>query len=910
MYGWHSKEGMNQGARWNNVHRRCQDTVVLHGSQTSGKGVAGASCPTPSTSTPQTAWTEGTKEIGLYRPRYETSPSLEPNRRRTLPSPWRALLHVPPAAPLLRNTTNVEPSLGAGEGPSPECCLDPWPRWPWPTQRPHRIQKSWALLASAHDEAPHSPGAATAHEWHQDKLRPSSGIFLEVLRDNATPEALIFHPRAIGLSEKAGMTHVDKLSTETTQGGQLPFRDSCAFQSTTARRKHRRFAWTTVSWKDIIPGLETLRACTDHDDMARRNCARAASSRLSASIKGSQSHGSLSLLTAWHSQAHVECDRSQNSVSSNVVLKLMMLWKRDRNPPSQRSFSPRELQHDAFHTSPGNTQWFVIAPQLQDSWTQSPPFSCAASRQATAKTMSICFGTGENALDSSTSPLPANPSDPEHCPHHSSHQPPSHWHNHDLHRGDSSIDLSNVSSSTQLGRWIEQKVNPSQARRPTHTEWHEDANQRRESFHREWITMAVSQGQEDPQNQTTHLWKKCLAKAQRPNPQTQTSERSAQTGHPRLCTFQDTTQSWYFSLRTRKWPSLLGASEDENSSHPDKTRPPEAQFSPWPQIRPFFRLTKVLVSQLVQNLAALPFCFKKDSARYMPHIMTFLRRLISTNKARAPELEVQYAELPSSTHRELLCTDPNHRPWHQALTGSLQQKVHGPLPGCVDNPATVSQPLPRVSYTFWHWAPNHARGHFEAASHTLTETLSVPESWTPLIQNWRSYSWASQFRNSRNTDLVSLFITTWWKQSSGSPGSSLILWWMRLPLSPWTTIASGFPEALRAYSGEVSNFCNSPSSRSEPGMLSIDSSKCIWDWSRDRLSFVPGFAQIPSLLQNLVDLVLQILSVHRKLINVFQRTSRNCCKLLGRKHFGLITCGTVRAQVSGTLVIDVRECFF
>ena len=52
---------------------------------------------------------------------------------------------------------------------------------------------------------------------------------------------------------------------------------------------------------------------------------------------------------------------------------------------------------------------------------------------------------------------------------------------------------------------------------------------------------------------------------------------------------------------------------------------------------------------------------------------------------------------------------------------------------------------------------------------------------------------------------------------------------VHLPLS-WTTIASGFPEALWAYSDEVSNFFISPSSRSESAMLSIDSSKCIWDW--------------------------------------------------------------------------------
>ena len=45
------------------------------------------------------------------------------------------------------------------------------------------------------------------------------------------------------------------------------------------------------------------------------------------------------------------------------------------------------------------------------------------------------------------------------------------------------------------------------------------------------------------------------------------------------------------------------------------------------------------------------------------------------------------------------------------------------------------------------------------------------------------------------------------------------------------------------------------------------------------------------------------------MIDVFQRTSRNCRKLFGRKLFGLITCGRGVARVSATLVIDVRERF-
>ena len=81
-------------------------------------------------------------------------------------------------------------------------------------------------------------------------------------------------------------------------------------------------------------------------------------------------------------------------------------------------------------------------------------------------------------------------------------------------------------------------------------------------------------------------------------------------------------------------------------------------------------------------------------------------------------------------------------------------------------------------------------------------------------------------------------------------------------------------------------------------MLSMDSSKCIWTGggtcpqlvtypsSPDRVSFVFQFAQIPSLLRQsgLVDLVLQILSVHQLMIDVFQRTSRSRNELLGRKN--------------------------
>ena len=75
---------------------------------------------------------------------------------------------------------------------------------------------------------------------------------------------------------------------------------------------------------------------------------------------------------------------------------------------------------------------------------------------------------------------------------------------------------------------------------------------------------------------------------------------------------------------------------------------------------------------------------------------------------------------------------------------------------------------------------------------------------------------------------------------------------------------------------------------------------------------MPQFVQIPSLLQQLelVDLVLQILFVHRIIDKCLPENFQKLSKLFGRKLFGLITCGNVCSQVSATLVIDVRERFF
>ena len=53
---------------------------------------------------------------------------------------------------------------------------------------------------------------------------------------------------------------------------------------------------------------------------------------------------------------------------------------------------------------------------------------------------------------------------------------------------------------------------------------------------------------------------------------------------------------------------------------------------------------------------------------------------------------------------------------------------------------------------------------------------------------------------------------------------------VHLPLSPARPLHRVSPEAFWTYTGEVSIFCNSPSSRSESAMLSTESSKCICDW--------------------------------------------------------------------------------
>ena len=86
-----------------------------------------------------------------------------------------------------------------------------------------------------------------------------------------------------------------------------------------------------------------------------------------------------------------------------------------------------------------------------------------------------------------------------------------------------------------------------------------------------------------------------------------------------------------------------------------------------------------------------------------------------------------------------------------------------------------------------------------------------------------------------NTELHIWFLCSLHLDENNAAGLPEALWssdeWDVCALTSlsWTTIASGFPEALWAYSGEVSNICNSPSSRSESAMLSIGSSKCIWD---------------------------------------------------------------------------------
>ena len=93
-----------------------------------------------------------------------------------------------------------------------------------------------------------------------------------------------------------------------------------------------------------------------------------------------------------------------------------------------------------------------------------------------------------------------------------------------------------------------------------------------------------------------------------------------------------------------------------------------------------------------------------------------------------------------------------------------------------------------------------------------------------------------------NTDLLIKFPCSDGNNASGFPEAFWPSdeWDLKLSFPAWvncaltslscTTNASGFTEAFWAYSGEVSIFCNSPSSRSESAVLSAESSKCICDW--------------------------------------------------------------------------------
>ena len=145
------------------------------------------------------------------------------------------------------------------------------------------------------------------------------------------------------------------------------------------------------------------------------------------------------------------------------------------------------------------------------------------------------------------------------------------------------------------------------------------------------------------------------------------------------------------------------------------------------------------------------------------------------------------------------------------------------------------------------------------------------------------------------------------------------------------TIASGLPEDLWAHSCEVSNiFSLHLRDQSPPQCFqwtrrsasATGGRTCLWlvtyPSSRGRVSFVFQFDKIPSHRQQseLVDLVLQILCTS-KTWYVFQRTSRSRHELLGRKlvglkqvgrkKFGLITCGVACSQGSATLYFVVTE---
>ena len=110
---------------------------------------------------------------------------------------------------------------------------------------------------------------------------------------------------------------------------------------------------------------------------------------------------------------------------------------------------------------------------------------------------------------------------------------------------------------------------------------------------------------------------------------------------------------------------------------------------------------------------------------------------------------------------------------------------------------------------------------FSKWSWSQVRRISVPEQRTP--------DQVSLLRRKQCVGLHQSFVTFTWMRSQNF--LSLGLSKLCTHLSLLHDQCNGFPWAFWAYSGEVSSiFCNSPSSRSESAMLTIDSSRCIWDW--------------------------------------------------------------------------------
>ena len=227
----------------------------------------------------------------------------------------------------------------------------------------------------------------------------------------------------------------------------------------------------------ILPRVERFKLCTDTDETVFRGSWRATSRRFSASVIGSQAlSSSLCQPGASHSQAPVGCDRQW---SPEQRAERWTFGGHDAMEPTSHGLPfTRKLQHDSVSLVSSNTERFVVAPRMHvlsngvrsSRLIREDTVNLLLARRALRRLPAQCpfaLEHGERVLataqvSNQRAPLILDnvhiatcvdsQEDRATCPGRQASRT-------------SSIACSNVPSSTQLGRWAEQNVNSSAARR-------------------------------------------------------------------------------------------------------------------------------------------------------------------------------------------------------------------------------------------------------------------------------------------------------------------------------------------------------------------------------------------------------------------------------------------------------------